>query len=236
MSGGANKAFVSNPVNWMRNNVLLIDIQTNTSVPSATGGPVAKSVVKYPQGAVVSVNIDKDASLTAKVAGGGSRPVFRVKEATGAAGSYSHRFNAYYLPFFSNDFRVMTLDPAQFPPGADFFFTDTVNGCSFAAGSGATPKVGHFNRTVDARDPGSAIDQGAMNADIGLQFGGGTTVKLTKATYKPGTPDYASVFGIRNNAGWTFYWQGPRSWIGIKNGEKEWQVPANMLNQCDNNG
>jgi hypothetical protein len=235
MTAGANDAFLANSVNWMRNNLLLVDIQSSSSVANPTGG-LAQSVLKYQQGAVVTVNITTDASLTARVTGGRTRPVFRVKEATGQASTHSHRFSAYYLPFFSNDFRVMDLDPAQFPPGADYFFTDTVNGCSFAAGPGASPKVGHFNRTQDPRDPGSAIDQPAMNNDIGAQFAGGTVVKLTKATYKPGTPDYATVFGVRHGGAWTFYWQGPRSWVGIKHGEKEWEVPRNMLNLCDNLG
>jgi len=225
MSGGANKSFLADTVNWLRNNVLLIDVQGMTG-----------ATMNYAQGALVTCNIKPDKSKSAKVTGGRTRLVYRVEEATGTANKYSHRFAAYYLPFRSNDLRTMRLDPVTFPPGANFFFTDTVNGCSFAGGPGATPKVGHFNRTQDPRDPGSAIDQPAMNADIAHEFGGGTVVKLTKATYKPGTADYASVIGIKTGAAWSFYWQGPRSWVGIKNGEKEWEVPANMLTQCDNNG
>lgn len=231
MSGGANKAFLANTLNWMRNNVLIVDIQSG-----ATGAGDAGYVLKYKQGAVVTVDIDRDASLNARRTGGGTVPVYRVREAAGTANMFSNRFNAYYLPFFANDFRTMTLDPNQFPPGAVYFFTDTVNGCSFAAGPGQNPKVGHFNRTVGGLDPGAAIDQAAMNHDIAFEFHGGTDVKLTKATYKPGTPDYATVFGIRNAAGWDFYWQGPRTWVGMVNNEKEFQVPAAMLAQCDNNG
>jgi hypothetical protein len=233
MSGGANKDFLANPVGWMRNNLLIIDIQTGGMDTSAANRGY---ILKYDQGALVTCNIDRDASRTAQVTGGGTRQVYRVKEATGTAHKYSHRFQAYYLPFFSNAFRTMRLDPALFPPGADFFFTDTVNGCSFAGGPGQNPKVGHFNRTVGGVDPGAAIDQAAMNNDIAAEFGMGTDVKLTKATYKPGATHYATVFGIRNNAGWDFYWQGPREWVGMKNSEKEFKVPVNMLHQCDNNG
>jgi hypothetical protein len=151
MSGGANKAFLANPVGWMRQNLLILDIQTGGT---DTSGANRGYILKYDQGALVTCNIDRDASRTAQVTGGGTRQVFRAKEATGAAHRYAHRFQAYYLPFFSNQFRTMRLDPTQFPPGADFFFTDTVNGCSFAAGPGQNPKVGYFNRRWAASIPG----------------------------------------------------------------------------------
>jgi len=228
MSGGANKSFLANPVNWMRNNVLLIDIQ---SMIHGVAGQ------KYDQGALVTCNIEKDASRIARRAGGGTIPVYRIKEATGRASLFSHRFSAYYLPFRSNAVRSMVLDPATFPPGADYFFTDTVNGCSFAAGPGQHPKTSHINRTLGGVDPGAGIDQPAMNADIVGEFPGGTAVRLRKATYKPNATSYATVFGVRNGANWTFYWQGPREWVGILNGEKEWELPAgNILNVCDNHG
>lgn len=237
MSDHANKNFLAQPATWLRNNLLIVDIQTNIQgTRTGTGASeVRGSVETYTTGAIVTVNIVADPARYARRTGGGQVPAFRVKEATGAASKYSHRFQAYYLPFRSNAIRTMRLDPATFPPGANFFFTDTVNGCSFAAGPGANPKVGHFNRTVGG-DDSAGIDQPAMNNDIGLEFAGGTDVKLTRATYKATTADYASVIGIKNIGGWNFYWQGPRTWVGFINNEKEYQVPANMIHQCDNFG
>ena len=236
MSGGANKAFLANPVSWMRTNLLIVALQETTSAPTTDTKIKSglKAAPKYRDGVLVSCDITVHPTDTATAAGGGSRKAYIVTGATGVAHKHSHRFNAYYLPFFNNDFRTMRLDPTQFPPGADMFFTDSVNGCSFAAGPGANPKVGHFNRTTG---PQALADQNAMDHDIGMEFGGGTVVKLTKATYK-GTSisKAATVFGFNNNGAWTFYWQ-PRDVAGYNHptGTK-WEMGNPAIVQCNNNG
>lgn len=235
MSGGANKSFLANPATWMRNNLLIVALQETSNVASDDpNSTVAKAVPKYRDGALVMCDISRHPTDTATAAGGGSKLCYIVKTATGAPSSHAHRFNAYYLPFFNNDYRVMRLDPTTFPPGADIFFTDSVNGCSFAAGPGANPKVGHFNRTSG---PNNVADQGLMDTDIGGEFGGGTVVKLTKATYK-GTSisKAATVFGVKSGGAWTFWWQ-PRDVAGYNHptGTK-WQMGNPALHQCDNHG
>jgi hypothetical protein len=237
VSGGANKAFLADPVSWMRTNLLIVALQETMSAPTddakiATG---LKAAPKYRDGDVVSCDITVHPTDTAVAHGGGGRKAYIVKAASGVAHKHSHRFNAYYLPFFNNDFRTMRLDSTQFPPGADVFFTDSVNGCSFAAGPGANPKVGHFNRTSG---PQQAADQNAMDHDIGMEFAGGTVVKLTKATYKGASiSKAATVFGFRQGGGtWSFYWQ-PRDIVSYNHptGTK-WEMSNPAVVRCDNNG
>jgi hypothetical protein len=51
MSDGANKAFLANPVGWMRQNLLILDIQTGgTDTSRANRG----YILKYDQGALVT--------------------------------------------------------------------------------------------------------------------------------------------------------------------------------------
>lgn len=237
MSGGANKSFLADPVAWLQSNLLIVAIQEQQNTPTTDLAKYPTGLVaapKYRDGALVSCDISRHPTDTAVTATGAARLAYVVTGATGAANTFSHRFNAYYLPFFNNDFRCMRLDPTTFPPGADIFFTDSVNGCSFVAGPGASPKVGHFNRTSG---PNQVADQGLMDTDIGTEFSGGTTVKLTKATYK-GTSisKAATVVGVRNGGTWRFYWQA-RDVAGYNHptGTK-WEIGSPAVVQCDNFG
>lgn len=199
MTGGANKSFTTNPANFLQNNVLLVDIQSLVNTDAATEDSIARNAAKHNAGGLITVNIVKDTANSGKKNNGSKTVAYKVTEASGAASKYSHRFSAYYLPFFNNDYRTMRLGA-----NADYFFTDTMNGCSFASGPGAPPKVGHFNRTSGEND---MIDQNAIDHDIEGEFGGGTHKELKKATYKTGVGHKASLIGIRNNAGWDFYYQ-----------------------------
>jgi|GEM_PF-5548755 len=236
MSGGANKSFLANPVTWLNSNLLIVAIQEQLNTPTADLARYPTGLMaapRYRDGALVSCDISRHPTDTA-TDGRATRLTYVVKGATGTPSTHSHRFNAYYLPFFNNDFRCMRLDPTQFPPGADIFFTDSVNGCSFAAGPGATPKVGHFNRISG---PNDMADQGLMDTDINNQFAGGTVVKLSKATYK-GTSisKAASVVGVRHGAVWRFYWQA-REIAGYNHptGTK-WEIGSPALILCNNTG
>lgn len=232
MSGGANKAFLADPETWMRSNLLLVAIQELVEIADPTKPTGKRAEARYNGGELVECNILRSNKDTGQTATGGRAIVYNVNRSTGG-GNYSHRFNAYYLPFFNNDFRVMLLDPTQFPPGADIFFTDSVNGCSFAAGPGARPKVGHFNRV----DNNQMIDQPTMNNQIANEFGGGTVVKLTKATYKgDNVGKAATVFGVKEGGMWRFYWQS-REIVGMNTGGGTvWQMGNPAVSRCNNAG
>ncbi|WP_370979801.1 hypothetical protein [Agaribacterium sp. ZY112] len=199
MSGGANKSFISNPLNFLRNNVLIVELQSQVVTPSLEQGKLDVLSVKHDQGSIITVNIAKDLRHGGQKSNGKDTVVYKIGEATGQASKHSHRFSAYYLPFMNNDFRTMTLGDK-----ADYFFTDTMNGCSFACGPGKSPKIGHFNRVSGQND---VIDQNAIDRDIQGQFPGGVLKSLTKTDYKAGIGDAASLFGIRKNGIWHFYYQ-----------------------------
>lgn len=248
MSDGANKAFLANPESWLRQNLLMCDINSVVAGRALAHNPkLGEMRNRFEAGVVIDCNIEKSLDH-GRTPGGQTRLAWRLRAPESGAGLFSHRFKAYYLPYRPNDVRTMRLDPQEFPPGADFFFTDTINGCSIAAGPGAAPKVGHFNRTVGGV-AGAMIDQGAIDHDIGAAFSGGTVIKLTKGSYKT-TVDgskasvgaEATFVGIRQGNRWDFFWQGPRDLAGYTDKDKRgasgkiWEVPANMLIRADNRG
>jgi hypothetical protein len=120
-----------------------------------------------------------------------------------AAGSFSHRIKAYYLPFSQGAGHTMLLEQ-----NADFFFTPTLNGCTFACGPGARPRVSHVN----LQTPMGQIDQPAMNAMVTRLHEVGTQFVVRRADYKPpvigATEDFqCMIVGIRGGAGWKFHAQ-----------------------------
>lgn len=209
MAGGANKQFTSNVRDFLTNNVLIVSLGGQNDLAD-----------RYRAGAALLVDLVKSPSMGGLNAAGKSIPVYEVLKANGPPSTHSHRFRAYYLPYRGNDIRTMRLDPADHGNAdADYFFTDSLNGCSFAAGPGAHPKVGHFNRTVGGVD-GAPIDQATIDHDIGAEFAGGAMHRIEKTDYKNDAADYATVLGVRNNAGWNF-WVQIRSVTGMTTG-KNW--------------
>lgn len=127
----------------------------------------------------------------------------------------TNRIKAYYLPFSANAIHTMTLGS-----DADFFFTPTLNGCTFVVGDGKNPKVAHANFVSDSQ----AIDQEKIDAEVNNAFPDGFHKALTKADYKnvaasdkdfskavvkeDDVADYkVTVVGFRNNGSWEFYYQ-----------------------------
>jgi hypothetical protein len=117
----------------------------------------------------------------------------------------THAIRAYFLPWGTKSTYCGRLGTA-----AKYFFTPTLNGCTFAhSGAGPNPSVAHSNFV----DPLTTIaDQAAMNADLTAKFGGQAPPNtLVRATYKrarTGDEDYrATVIGIRTGNTWDFYYQ-----------------------------
>ncbi|MBL9050250.1 MAG: hypothetical protein JNK19_09085 [Tabrizicola sp.] len=115
----------------------------------------------------------------------------------------------YYLPWQPNSTKTMVIGDK-----ADFFITDTMNGCTFAAGTGGTVRVAHvnFNTFNDdgLREEGRPIDQGHMDAEVNRVMGIGTPgVALRKANYLVANGDFpnVTVVGVRRGGMWTFAYQ-----------------------------
>ena len=116
----------------------------------------------------------------------------------------TNAIRAYFLPWGSG--RTFS---GRLGANADFFFTPTLNGCTFVhTGNVAAPSVGHANFI----DPHTTLaDQNAVDADLLQTFGAMPANTLIKTDYKRqpvGMEDYrATVIGIRSGTIWRFYYQ-----------------------------
>lgn len=207
---GANAQLISKKAAWLKDNMIFYNVGhaalanplNQALVAAGTGGvlPIAAFDLRKIPSVKDGVNKTYKAFALHQLADntGANKDVART------VGKHTHAINAYFLAWGSNK----TYE-GQLGNGADFFFTPTVNGCSFAATTGATPRVVHSNHANLATQK---IDQGLIDADLGAIFGvGGPDVTLKKANYKGaavGTADYmATIIGIRTHTGWTFYYQ-----------------------------
>ena len=133
----------------------------------------------------------------------GAGAATKVRKVSGS----THVIRAYFLPWGPNK-----TYSGRLGVNADFFFTPTLNGCTFAhSGNGPTPSVAHAN-FVDLVT--TITDQNAIDADLALKFGAAPASTLIKTTYKQpalGLEDYrATVVGVRTTNTWSFYYQNYR--------------------------
>jgi hypothetical protein len=207
MSEGANKAFLADPLGFLNSNIV---------VPHNTLQGVAQGQAK-----VIKVNLEPDVTGNTCVnAAGQNVPMFRATGVQGFRSPASNAFDAYYLPYMNNTTKQMNLGTA-----ADYFFTDKIDGCTFAAGTGQgqTPLVAHLNQ----QRPDGTIDQPALDNTVAHLFVGAPGYRQLSL------PDYISpeeqlmktdptaaaakthvtVIGIRGSTGWSFYFQR-RNWVG----------------------
>jgi hypothetical protein len=122
---------------------------------------------------------------------------------SGGPGRFTHAIRAYYLPFQANRaFHHRLVDDV------DFCFTPTLNGCTFVVGGGATPLISHYNYVDDPTSQNPTVDQGKIDRHIQARHHGGVTA-LRRGDYKVGPAlDYkVTIFGIRDNGAWHFYYQ-----------------------------
>ncbi|MBU6498889.1 MAG: hypothetical protein KGJ41_14590 [Rhodospirillales bacterium] len=230
MSDHKNAEFLKDPEKFLKNNLLIVRIQALEfgAVTREMGeGYTAyrgANKPKHTDGKVLTVNIQKTQTCFAKNAAGSGIDACEVVEASGVASKHSHRFSAYYLPFFNNQTKTMVLQPplnATTTPG--FYFTDEMTGCAFAAGAGPLPRVGHFNFTTTGTDDGN-IDDGKVNREIGQALGVPQKA-LRKADYKRDAADHVTLLGVSGANGWTFWWQR-FTVTGMKDGKYIYQIGA----------
>jgi hypothetical protein len=129
---------------------------------------------------------------------GGNMPCWEIVPAT-SLGEFTL---AYYLPYRQNAVTSMLIGNK-----ANLFLTDTIDGCTFAAGPGAAPLVSHLNYTV-GRQEGALIDQGQIDEDLDELYPAGGIQALKKAQYK--TDDQianVTVVGVRQSGAWKFVYQ-----------------------------
>jgi hypothetical protein len=207
MSEGANKSFLADPLGFLNANII---VPHNTLQSVALGQPK-----------IIKVNLEPDTTGNTCInAAGQNVSMFRATGVQGLRSPASNAFQAYYLPYMNNTTKQMNLGNA-----ANFFFTDKIDGCTFAAGTGQgqAPLVAHLNQQ---RADGT-IDQPALDTTVANVFAAAPGYRQLSL------PDYISpeeqlmktdptaaaakthvtVIGIRNGTGWVFYFQR-RNWIG----------------------
>lgn len=206
MSGGGNKAILANPANWLANNILIVAINPTNNKDRA---------LAFDQGTDLDVNLVKVKDKATNAAGKGVN-VWQVVRGSANPSRHSHQFRAYFLPWMQNGKKVMTLNKN----GVDWFFTDTMNGCTFASGPGANPKVGHFNYQVD----NTKIDATKINTEVGGEFGMGTNHRIDKTDYmdQHGLVKVTTL-GIKTGNSWDFYYQ-KREIVSLI--PPKWTLPA----------
>lgn len=118
----------------------------------------------------------------------------------GGQRSFSHPIRGYWCPYNQNS--KFTVDLLAGPGTPNYFFTPMIDGCSLVIGSGAEPKVGHFNYRS-----GGKIDSGRMTNEIDAEFGDPGARRWEKLEYSQGEPGGCryTVVGVREGASWTFY-------------------------------
>lgn len=205
---GANSDFMKKKAAWLQKNIIFYKVNMGAANPMGQTANTAGAGGELPIASLdlrpipsVKNTANKDVK---------AHELYMMDELVGnstarVVGKNTHTINAYFLAWGSQKTYEGTLGT-----NADYFFTPTVNGCSFAASSGGmSPRVAHSNHANLATQ---LIDQTHIDADLNTIFGlAGPDLALRKADYKGppvGTSDYmATIIGFRTPAGWQFYYQ-----------------------------
>lgn len=228
---GANYQFMQKKAQWLQDNIIFYKVNMGAANPMGQTANTAGGGGELPIA-------DLDLRPMPKIKDAGNHKykaygLYMMNEFhKGKARSTSKRTNtlqAYFLAWGSMKTYEGTLGT-----NADLFFTPTVNGCSFAASSGGmNPRVAHSNHANLATQ---LIDQNAIDTDLNTIYGlAGPDLALRKADYKGppvGTSDYmATIVGVRDTTGWTFYYQRYRQ--DTKHIEGKGSVfESTVLNPC----
>jgi len=205
MAGGANKAFLADPLGFMANNYVIVQYGGNTS----TNVPIKLDLV---EGSAYENNRDKAAGIdkanrrnrdwSSNGVNGSTQGVYYLTAHEDKWNRFnSHPITAYWLAY-SRD----TVQTCQLGPMAKFCFTAAISGCTVGIGDGAHPKIAHANKQ-DKVSGVMQINQPVMDGMINAQLPNAQHV-LRKADYgiDAGRIDL-SFFGVHNGNRWEFFTQ-----------------------------
>lgn len=203
---GANQRFMNGKETWLRSHLIVYNVMRGTSGdPFGQGlGAVGTTLP------VQQFDLRKVGAMQTETGGAAKEyELVALTEYVGktarTVGRNTHAIDAYFLPWGS-----MRTYSGRLGTNASFFFTPTLNGCTFVySDNGPSPSVAHSNFVNPVT---TLADQTAMDTDLNTKFGGAAPAnRLVKAGYKrapTGDEDYrATVIGIRSNTGWRFYYQ-----------------------------
>ena len=185
-----SEKFVANPVKFCEDHVIIV----------RHGGPPGR----------FSFKLTKAAVATAKTWYGKGVTVCDLNKVDDGAGD---SFEAYWLPYNNNAQYQIELED-----DADYMFTPTMDGCTFAVGGrdGGAVSVAHLNYQTRVDDPsmvGSTkfvIDQPKIETELSAIYDDGTVYVLRKGDYKSKEGHQITTYGVRNAKGWSFYYQKRR--------------------------
>lgn len=206
---GANQRFMAGKTGWLANHLIIYGVNKTGGSDNPFAQGLSNVNTELP---VHQFDLRKVGDI---INGGNAAKAYELRKLTEQIGSgrdtrarnvgrNTHAINAYFLPWG----RQSTFC-GQLGVNADYFFTPTLNGCTFAhSGNGPNPSVAHSN-FVDAN---TMADQNAMDADLALAFGGNapphTLIKINYKLPAVGLEDFkATVVGIRTGNNWAFYYQ-----------------------------
>jgi hypothetical protein len=202
---GANKRFMAGKHTWLRNHLIIYNVRRGTANPynqtlSTVGTELP--VKEFDLRKVGGIQMENGSA-------GKEYELYGLddlrKGSEPSVGTFTKPVRAYFLPWGSGK-----TYRGKLGSNADYFFTPTLNGCTFAHdGAGPNPGVAHSNFVNPVT---TQADQGAMDADLTNVFGGAMPNRtLIKTNYKrapTGEEDYrATVIGIRVGNAWRFYYQ-----------------------------
>jgi hypothetical protein len=208
---GANKRFIHGKKEWLENHLILYKARGGMANPFQD--PVTPTENKPLP--IYSFDLRKIASVTD--GSGKEMKAYELHVLEGRKTHWStHAIRAYFLPWGSN-----SSYHGRLGSDADFFFTPTMNGCSFAAQGANEPVVTHSNHVDEQQIDQGRIDQDLQNIYQGV---GGPDRTLKRNDYKPTgqadpegpLEDYmVTLVGIRSGTGWDFLYQ--RYKTGLQN-------------------
>lgn len=207
---GANKRFMNGRSRWLAGHLIVYNVARSTS-GNPFGDPVVTANTELP---VHDFDLRKIGSMITEAGANAKQYELRGltdvnPNTTRKIHKNTHAIRAYFLPWGGGQTWCGRLGN-----NADYFFTPTLNGCTFAwRGTnantpGPTPSVAHSNYV----NPNTQqADQTQMNVDVILKLGGAPSQRLIKTDYKRppiGGEDYRStIVGIREGNSWRFYYQ-----------------------------
>jgi hypothetical protein len=204
---GANERFKQGKATWLANHLIVYNVDRSSGGANPFNQGLGTVDAELP---VQDFDLRKIGSMMTEAGGSAKEYELRKLDEVDGAGirkitSRTHAIRAYFLPW--GGMRTYT---GKLGINAEFFFTPTLNGCTFAhRGNGPSPSVAHSNFSNPLTQ---MADQNAMDGDLQTKFGGAMPPHmLVKTDYKRipvGLEDYRStVVGIRNGNTWNFYYQ-----------------------------
>ena len=205
---GANKTFMELKEQFMKNNVVIVDINPFNANRVKSGQPTQMTMAPdiYEFDLVIST------AKAAEDAIGNPVTVYKLKEFyrpelkfgqfKHKPGRYSHPIAAYFCPWAPNQTWSVNLGTA-----ANYFITPTMDGCSLAVTSGANPMVTHANYKSTKLGKEGNASQARTLAALREEQGHDTSLLLKKKDYvdtvkkEAGVNSEVTVLGFRQHGG-----------------------------------